>query len=58
MKILAIILLTILLFAILAYDRFKPYIEIVSTGTKYKILLWYYKDEANTKRGYITLFII
>ena len=62
MKICIIILLV--LYVIVFFNYYKPSIDIIVQGKKYKILLWYnehksnYPNKPTVVRNYIQLFIL
>lgn len=55
-----LILIILVIWIILLYNEYSPAIDVVKSGNKYTILLWYNKKYYNegVKRVYIKLFEI
>lgn len=54
------ILLIVIVWGIITYRRYSPNIDMVVSGRKYIVLLWYYKYywDGDCRRTYIKLFEI
>lgn len=57
---LCVYLLLAVILGIMAYRKYSPKIDIVLSGRKYIVLLWYYKYswDGDCKRTYTKLFEI
>lgn len=55
MKICIILLIIALIYAVVFYKQYKPSIDIIKEGDKFRIIMWYYFE---SKRYYIHLFTL
>lgn len=59
-----IIVLLVIIYAMALFNHYKPSIDIVVQGKRYRVLLWYNSHKSNypnkpiVVRNYIQLFII